>query len=230
MCEFAIADVSVLHDGAGKEVGTVLIHSEIRKGDLTTFVHAVDSIKNVTRAKVHNVPFIIVDLDTSGGDVMEAVQIARIVRDRFMFTRVLPSRKCISACAFILMAGTNRTVAHGARVGLHRPKFESSYFAGLTAEDARGKYNGLIAELHKHFTDMGGSEEAFRIMLSVPSDHVRYLTMAEMERLGFHGNDPAWDELNDATFVCEHTIKAIAISRAALLMRSRRWSRPLQQP
>jgi hypothetical protein len=48
---------------------------------------------------------------------------------------------------------------------------------------------------------MGGSEEAIRIMLSVPSDHVRYLTMAEMERLGFHGNDPAWDELNDATFV-----------------------------
>jgi hypothetical protein len=196
----AMADISVLHDGTRKE-GTILIHSEIRKGDLAAFARAADNIRNITRITVNNVPHIIVDLDTLGGDVMEAVQIGRLVRDRFMFTRVLPGR---IMCQRVLIHPNRRRHPLGGRrcaYGTPSPKFDSTYFAGLTADNARRKYNVLIDELRKYFLDVGASEEAFRIMLSTPSDRVRYLTIAELESLGFRGNDPAWDELTDATFV-----------------------------
>ena len=197
----AIADVLLMHDGAGKETGTILIHSEIKRGDLADFARAADKIREVTRYKVNDVPHIFVDLDTPGGDVMEALRIGRITRDRFMSTRVLPARQCVSACVFILMAGSSRYPTYSARVGLHRPRFDPSYFANMAAENARSKYNALVEELRKYFFEMGGTEEGFHIMLSTPSDRVRYLTIAEVDKFGFSGHDPSWQELNDAKFV-----------------------------
>jgi hypothetical protein len=197
----ATAEVSILNDGSDKGIATILLHSEIKKGDSMAFGHAADKLKSVTRFTQYNVPVIHVQLDSPGGDVMEAIGIGRLVRDRFMHTRVETTKQCVSACVLVHIAGVSRWVAETARIGLHRPKFDSIYFAGLTPQNARKKYHALVDDLRKYFFSMGASDETFRIMLSTPSDVVRYLTIAELERLGFRGDDPAWEEIGDAWWV-----------------------------
>src|SRR5665213_1124172 len=132
----AFANVTMLNDGSGKELGTILIHSEIKRGDALAFTTAADRIKRVTHATVMGVPFITVELDTPGGDVMEAIQIGRLIHDRFIFTVVKPERVCASACVFILIAGASHTPTNSAHIGLHRPSFDPSYFANLTPQQA----------------------------------------------------------------------------------------------
>jgi hypothetical protein len=48
---------------------------------------------------------------------------------------------------------------------------------------------------------MNGDEEAFRLIMSTPSDQVRVLTYAEMQQFGLAGNDPAWEEFTEAQAV-----------------------------
>lgn len=48
---------------------------------------------------------------------------------------------------------------------------------------------------------MNGDEEAFRLMMATPSDQVRVLTYAELQRFGLAGEDPAWEEYGDAETV-----------------------------
>jgi hypothetical protein len=85
------------------------------------------------------VPFISVELNSPGGDVSEAMQIGRLLRQRFMYTFVLADHECASACVLILMAGVGRMPMPSSRVGLHRSTFDPAYFASLTPEQGRGK-------------------------------------------------------------------------------------------
>ena len=86
-------------------------------------------------------------------------------------------------------------------MGLHRPGFDPSYFANLTPEQARAKYNALVENLRSYFIEMGGNEDAFRLMLSTPSDRGRFLSTAELDKFGLRGQDPAWEELSNAKMV-----------------------------
>jgi ATP-dependent protease ClpP protease subunit len=186
---------------------------DIKSGDFATFSNAADKIKRTLIQKYPSnlrdtIPSIIVELDTPGGDVMEAVKIRRLIRERFMITVVKPERECSSACVFILMAGVIRDPIDLAHVGLHRPKFDATYFASLTPEEARVKYNTLVEALRKYFIDdMGGNEQAFRLMMSTPSYDVRFLSFAEMQEFGLLGNDPVWDEYNEAQEVKQYGTK-----------------------
>ncbi|MBV9780128.1 MAG: hypothetical protein JOY62_09165 [Acidobacteriaceae bacterium] len=199
-----MTDVTVLNDGSGRDDigGTILIHSQIKKGDFASFLKAADRLKQILSNPLDPVPPIRVELDTPGGDVMEAVKIGRVIHERFMTTVVRPERECDSACVFVLIAGAIKLPTDLAHVGLHRPRFDAEYFARLTPDQARVKYNSLIEYLKDYFVkEMGGSEEAFRLMLSTPSDSLRLLSAAEMDRLGLRGEDPAWDELINAKMI-----------------------------
>jgi ATP-dependent protease ClpP protease subunit len=185
------ADVRITDDGEIEIFGT------IKKGDAVAFKRAVDSLSQETRIKISGVPYIPVDLNSPGGDVMEAVEIGRVIHSKFLTTRAV-KQQCSSACVFILIAGVMRAVSDTARIGLHRPHFDPEYFANLTAEQARGKYNELVEQLRAYFIEMGGDERAFRIIMRTSSDKAYFINEREIEAFGFRGDDPAWDEHNEA--------------------------------
>ena len=138
------------------------------------------------------VPMIFVKLDSQGGNIMEALAIGREIRRRFMVTGVpYANMECDSACVFVLMAGVNRI--GGGKIGLHRPAFDPAFFADLSPTAARSRYNTLVEQLRQYYVDeMGGSPEAFRIIMTTPSTSIRYLSQDEMLALGIVGEDPAW--------------------------------------
>jgi hypothetical protein len=194
------ADVTEVHEYKTDGRYTISIHSEIKKGDSEAFTDLTKAVANDRQ--------IWVNLDSPGGDVVEAMRIGRLIRERFMFTAIMPERKCASACVFILMAGVYRLAGPTARVGIHRPKFDSEYFADLTPDHARTIYDSMLREVQKYFlVDMSGSDEAFRLMMAIPSDQLRWLTYDEVNRLNLLGADPAWDEYLEAQRIKEYGLE-----------------------
>jgi hypothetical protein len=181
---------------------TLLIYGKIRKGDAATFSALADDVAKdrcpMVGSLQNPVPMIFIKLDSLGGDVMESLSIGREVRRRFMSTGV--RMECDSACVFILMAGVNR--GGGGKIGLHRPAFDPAFFADLSPTAARNRYNTLVEQLRQYYVDeMGGSPEAFRIIMTTSSTSIRYLSQDEMLALGIVGQDPAWAEYNEALFI-----------------------------
>jgi len=200
----AAGDVRVMSNGTtqdGKNVATILIYREINQGDAAAFGSAVDTLSKITVNKMNGVPLIITELDSKGGDVLEAEAIGRKIRASFIVTRVMPNKICASACVIVLVAGVQRIVGDGAHIGLHRPMFGSSYFAGLSAQDASTKYDHLINGINSYFGEMRASPDLLHTMMTVPSSSIKYLSDREIDALGVRGTDPAWDEYSEAGFV-----------------------------
>jgi len=207
----------------------LLIHGEIRKGDASAFTTLADELARDTRcpmvgSPLNPVPMIFVKLDSQGGNIMEALAIGREIRRRFMVTGVpYANMECDSACVFVLMAGVNRI--GGGKIGLHRPAFDPAFFADLSPTAARSRYNTLVEQLRQYYVDeMGGSPEAFRIIMTTPSTSIRYLSQDEMLALGIVGEDPAWAEYNEAQFIQRYGRERWA-AIAACLKNSRDFAR-----
>jgi hypothetical protein len=191
----AHASVSIVGDGAHGAPATIRIHAAIRRGDFAAFEAAVARIGTLTDAKINDVPFITVELDSPGGDVVEAVKIGRSIYQHFMMTLVRPGHECVSACVFILVAGAVHTPDDEASIGLHRPLLVS--WSHMSGDQARAKYNELMAYLRDYFVKLGVSAAAWEIMMGTDSDGMRYFAPAELDRLGLRGEDPAWEKLYD---------------------------------
>jgi hypothetical protein len=139
-----------------------------------------------------------VELDSVGGDISEAEAIGRTIRAHFLYTFVGDGKVCASACVLILAAGVDRVVLPGARIGVHRPYFDPNYFGGLSAQEARNKYDALRGAVKSYLAEIAASDDLFREMDRVESSSVRFLSDREILRLGLAGEDPAWEELTEA--------------------------------
>ena len=64
-------------------------------------------------------------LDSPGGNVYEGRGLARLARERGLWTHV--DGTCASACAVAFIGGARRTLAPGARLGLHRYRLDAAH-------------------------------------------------------------------------------------------------------
>jgi hypothetical protein len=185
----ASANVTVLDDGANGGSAKILIHSAIHKGDLAAFEAALDRVSHTAKTEINDTPFVTVELNSPGGDVVEAVGIGRAVYEHSAMTLVRPGQECVSACVFILMAGAVHTPT-GAAIGVHRPMLVS--WRNMSSSEAHAKYDGLMRYLHDYFLELGVSETAYDIMMRTDSNDMRYFTWWELDELGLRGEGPAW--------------------------------------
>ncbi len=134
-----------------------------------------------------------VDLNSSGGDVLAAMQIGEIVRREWLWTTVPdgpPPKGCLSACVLILAAGAVRVVSAESRVGIHRPYFDHVLFAGLDRAQAKSKYDALSQSVAAYLAKMGIPERLYQEMMKVPSSEVRVLSYDDMTALNLDGPGP----------------------------------------
>jgi len=185
----AAADVRVLDDGANGGSAKILIHSAIHKGDLAAFETALDQVSRTAKTQIEDTPFVTVELNSPGGDVIEAVGIGRAIYQHSAMTLVRPGQECVSACVFVLIAGAVHTPT-GAAIGVHRPMLVS--WRNMDAHEAHAKYDGLMRYLHDYFLELGVSEAAYDIMMRTDSSDMRYFTADEFDRFGLRGEGPGW--------------------------------------
>ncbi|WP_341916816.1 hypothetical protein [Polaromonas sp. YR568] len=103
----AAADIQAYQRG-------VLIRGTIEKGDYDRIIEFVRHPDNYGRfARM-------VYLDSSGGDVVEAIKIAHLLDKSYAATHVASGARCYSACFILWMSGVTRHVSSGATLGVHR--------------------------------------------------------------------------------------------------------------
>ena len=117
-----------------------------------------------------------VDADTRGGEVFAAMEIGRLLRRESASIRVARGAECDSACVFVLMGATARSVAPSARVGIHR--------LSLGAARINTLVGAMAAPLVLYAEQMGVSGAIVEDMMAIPADRLRYLTPADLAAYG----------------------------------------------
>lgn len=102
--------------------------------------------------------------------------------------RAADSCGCHSAC-FVIWAGspyrTGGPVEEGGPdgFGIHRPRFDSTYFANLTAAEAETEYSRLTNLVMLYLKEMGIPDELAEKMFAISSGEIYLLSDSEIESL-----------------------------------------------
>jgi hypothetical protein len=120
----------------------------------------------------------VVQLDSPGGSVSDALAMSKLIRDRQLDTRVEKGALCASSCPLILSGGVERTVAEGAVVGVHQ------IFNGtrekLTPEMAMSEARHTTAIITRHLDAMGIAPGLWQRAMETPPDRLAYLSAKDM--------------------------------------------------
>jgi hypothetical protein len=134
-----------------------------------------------------------VGLDSPGGDVDAAISIGDMLREEGAGVFMYEGDRCFSACVFVLVAGSTRLIG-SAQIGIHRPRFDATYFAGLSAKGAQRRYDELAANVRAYLARMGMPDDLYAAMMRVPSNELRLLTPAEVRAWELDGVTAAYAE------------------------------------
>ena len=176
----ANADVRVLKYSDSNRY-FIEITGEITRGDYDKFWNIVNNRQGLSD---------LVDLDSPGGDVWAAQQIANLISSRDMNTRVWKNRMCASACTDILVAGSDPIVYTSSRIGYHTG-FVTDWQSHETRDDAYmwGQQDALQDATHLlRYVPVGKEWEAILFMQRVYSRSnpaiMYWATGAELETAG----------------------------------------------
>ncbi|PFG53106.1 hypothetical protein ATG98_2188 [Marinobacter sp. LV10R520-4] len=179
----------------------IRIFGEIKKEDDKKVQTIIDLYRGQMIRKSRMMP---VTLDSHGGDVDTAMQIGAKLRNAYAWTMVDMNDECSSACVFILASGVRRDVFSGGKIGLHRPRFDQEYFAGLSRGESEFLYGSLLDGLRSYILAMGVSEKVIDDMVKTPSWKIDYRDREYAETVGLVGDDPSFHEWQRAQDVKEY--------------------------
>lgn len=180
--------------GHVSDLGHVEIYGEITRSDIER-VSKLVKLAQLSDPSHRTVP---VFLNSQGGDLPAAMEIGRSLRKFNAWAIVSNNMECSSACIFVLASGVDRNMFNGAKLGLHRPRFDRKMFANLNASEAQSLYKTLIDQCRAYFREMGISERLLEDMLKTESHKVTYQDRDYAESVFLVGRDPAFHEWNRA--------------------------------
>lgn len=184
---------------------TIYVSGQFQPGDFDRFIKtSVMALERIEEQKDQS-RGVLVLIDSNGGDIQESMKIGRAIRAMRMDTGIGNESifaiegneaECVSACFFVLVAGLNRSGPYESKesqpgditslvrklLAVHRPYFEASYFASLSADAAAVKYAHLIDESKRYLSEMGVSNALVSKIFSVPSSQVLEVSAEEFKR------------------------------------------------
>ena len=170
---------TVLEDAAGLH-----ITGEIEPGD---------DIK-VAQLLARNPTFLLVDLESPGGDIDTAMSIGAVLRKH---DAIVYSTGCYSSCALIIAGGVIRARTPLSNrdpvVGVHRIFF-AELKPGLSQDEVKARYDAQLKRVRKYLAEMNVAPELVSFMQSFEPGEMHILTHEELTRYGLGARDPVYDE------------------------------------
>ena len=122
-----------------------------------------------------------VTLDSSGGSVSDALAIGRTIRGAGYATEVQDGAVCMSACPYLLAAGTERRVAPGGVVGVHQHYFGKNTMLPtfMAVNDLQRGQAGVM----DYLTEMGVDLRLMSYAMRTPPDEINVLDADLMREL-----------------------------------------------
>ncbi len=148
-----------------KTPGGLRLSGELNYGVSTALDKALRRDASITR----------LELDSPGGDVNQGLALADLV-EKYSLSTFVP-RRCSSACTFVFVAGQERTLARGAKLGFHRARAliwdDILYHEGRDNDEYMKR---LVSE---------GIDKSFALKaFSVPSSDIWYPSVDELLAAG----------------------------------------------
>ncbi|SNT02159.1 hypothetical protein [Tropicimonas sediminicola] len=117
-------------------------------------------------------------LNSTGGAVEESLKIGRSLRAREANTIMLPGNFCLSACPYMLAAGTERSVSLRSAVGLHQHYYDApGYMPVFLAVEGIQAGQGRTME---YLIEMGVDPGVMVHSLATPPDQIYVLVEEEL--------------------------------------------------
>lgn len=175
---------------------TYQMHGDIRQGDSVIFSNVILVIKdryhNYCKEKKEKPKFPLkLKLNSSGGEIEEAIKIGEIVRKNEFSVGVPIGAECLSSCVFILGAGVFRN-AWG-RVGIHRPYF-SSLSKDENVQNIKNKREAILTSIKQYLEEMDVNPRLVDTMISIPPGELKILTPDELSYYRLTGVDANYEE------------------------------------
>lgn len=121
------------------------------------------------------------ELDSPGGDCEQGLALAALVEKRSLSTFV--GHQCSSACTLVFVAGKERLLTAGAKLGFHRAR--SPLWDDALTDDE--KYNSLLIT---YFESKGIAANFSRKAFRVPNNDIWYPSVEELLAAGVINNPP----------------------------------------
>lgn len=159
-------------DGGGAQIfpgepGTLSLVGNITPDTPPRFFQALADYPDTTR----------INLLSAGGSVYPALAIAWEIHGRRLDTRIADGSICHSACAFLFLAGRNRTIEGAGELGVHQI---SAADGDLTAEFTQWTMSHILDALATFGTD----QAIITAMLQTGPSDMYVLSHDEIDRLG----------------------------------------------
>jgi ATP-dependent protease ClpP protease subunit len=166
-----------VRDSTRSAASKLCLTGEIRAGDTQRLLELIrsDHVNVYTASRM-------VSLDSRGGDVREAMSLAKVLGALYPFVYV--EKSCASSCLLLYLSAAYRVAVHGGRVGMHRPTFESSYLQGLPVAEAKREYAAAETEFHNYVTGNGLPESLYERLMATASTTVDWLSAADLRLIG----------------------------------------------
>lgn len=170
-----------------KEAGVVRLRYEGKiSTDFTALVERVAVI-----SKRLDIGRRILDLDSSGGHVEDAMKAGDAIGASQWTLWVRDDAICHSACVLILAAGDSRQVA--GKVGIHRMIRVDS--TATTRTELSQELREVYARMKEYLERNGASAAVADLMMTVPNRKLRLLTEEELQEYGLEGTNAVQDDL-----------------------------------
>ena len=176
-----------------KDAGVLRLRYKGRvAGDFTTLVERVGNMSHRM-----GIPKRILDIDSSGGQVEDAIKAGDIIAGDNWTMWVREGAVCHSACVLLLAGGDDRLIS-GA-VGIHRIiRIQSD-------ANTRAQLSDELREVHermKEYLERNGAGVAIAdFMMTVPNRSLRLLTQDELVGFGLTGRNAAQEDLERVRLV-----------------------------
>ncbi|MHA7882762.1 SH3 domain-containing protein [Nitratireductor rhodophyticola] len=121
----------------------------------------------------------VVTFNSSGGNVVKAMELGRLIRAYKLNTIQFRSLECSSACALAFLGGVVRIALPGS-IGVHRASFADGH--QMSADDAVSSVQAMTAEVMSYMYNMGADPGLLQLSLRYDASDMRYLSVSEMQQ------------------------------------------------
>ncbi len=175
-------------DPGHADVVRLRYHGTIDAG-FTALVERVGAI--ATRM---NITERILDIDSTGGQVEEAIRAGDAIAGARWAIWVRDGSICHSACVLVLAAGDTRSIAGTGKVGIHRLMRDRSI--ATTRRELSAELADITAQVRDYFDRNGVATALADQMMTIPNRDLRILTTNELAQYGLSGANAVQDDLD----------------------------------
>lgn len=173
-------------DGSASDAEALMLRGEIVPGD---YEYLLEVIRRDQDRFLRSMGII---LASSGGDIQEALRIARFVKGTYSSVFVGEATgPCVSACFFIYVAAAQRD-ADPRTIGIHRPYIHPQRLLSISAREAETLQKNMLKKARKYLEDQDVPTNLIDKMFQLASTEVYWLSRDEV--FAQLGRRPPWYE------------------------------------